>query len=192
MYDIPEIAATLLGVFTGLGLAAACGFRVFVPMLVASLAVRADLIDVHTDFLWLESTPVLIALVLATLLEIAAYYLPFVDNLLDTVATPAAAVAGATLACAFFVDLDPWLRWSLGIIAGGGLATAVQVPTAATRAASSVSTAGVGNVGVATGETLGASLLAGLSVFTPVVVPMVLIALLVSVVHLKRKLRRRG
>src|SRR4029079_6096529 len=87
---------TVLSVLIGLGLAAACGFRVFVPLLVMSLASRAEVghLVLADHFAWIGSTPALISFSVASVLEIAGYYIPWVDNLLDTVATPTAIVAG--------------------------------------------------------------------------------------------------
>jgi short subunit fatty acids transporter len=180
----------LLAVLTGLGLAAACGFRIFVPLLIASIAARTELLMVHEDFAWLAGTPALVAFALATALEIGGYYGPVVDNLLDTIATPAAALAGALLACAVLVDVEPWLRWSLGIIAGASVATAVQVPTAAVRGGSTLTTAGTANFGVASGEAVGASVVSGVAIFVPIAIPMVLIALIVAVWRLRRRRTR--
>lgn len=190
MPDTPEIASILLGVFTGLGLAAACGFRVFVPLLVVSLAARAGRLTLQSEFEWIGTTPALIVFAVATAIEVLAYLVPFVDNLLDTVATPAAAVAGAIVALAVFVDMDPWLQWSLGIVAGAGIATAVQVPTAALRGGSTVTTAGAANPGVSTSETIGSGLVSGVAIFVPIAVPFLLIALVLGVIQIARKLRR--
>jgi hypothetical protein len=190
MPDSPDLVTILLGIFSGLGLAAACGFRVFVPLLVLSVAARAELLSIHPDFAWIAATPALIVLAVATMLEVLAYYLPVVDNLLDTVATPAAAIAGAVVALAVFVDLDPWLHWSLGIIAGAGIATAVQLPTAAVRGGSTVVTGGIANPGVSTGESVGSGLVSAVAIFVPIAIPFVLIALVAGVVQLIRKRRR--
>jgi hypothetical protein len=158
----------LLGVLTGLGLAAACGFRVFVPLFVAALGVRAGMLEVGDGFEWLGSTAALVSLGSATVLEIAAYYVPVVDNFLDTVATPAAAVAGALVSAAMIQDVDPWLRWTLAVVAGGGVATAVQTASVVTRGASTVTTAGLANPAVATGELAGAATFSGLALLAPV------------------------
>lgn len=180
----------LLAVLTGLGLAAACGFRVFLPLLIASIAARAEVLSVSEDFAWLAATPALVALSLATALEIGAYFVPVVDNLLDTIATPAAALAGALLACAVLVDVEPWFRWSLGIIAGAGVATAVKVPAAAVRGGSTLSTGGTANFGVASGEAVGASVVSGVAILAPIAIPMVLIALIFAVWRLRRRRAR--
>lgn len=179
----------LLGLFVGVSLAAACGFRVFVPLLVMSLAVRADYLTVAANMEWVGSTPALLALGTATALEIAGYYVPWVDNLLDSIATPAAVVAGTLATTSMITGMDPMLQWAVGIVAGGGTAGGVQLLTVITRAASSVTTAGLGNPGVATVELGAAFTLAVLAVLVPVVA----IALVVLVLALLARMivRRR-
>ena len=108
-----------LGLLTGLGLSAACGFRVFVPMLVAAIAVRSGAVQVSADFAWIASTPAIVCFGAATAFEIAGYYLPGVDHFLDVIATPAAIVAGTLLTASFVTDMAPWLRWSVALIAPG-------------------------------------------------------------------------
>jgi len=187
-----NVVQLLLGVLSGLGLAAACGLRVFLPLLAASIAVRTGVFEVQEGFAWLGSTPALVAFSVATVLEIAAYYVPVLDNLLDTVATPAAAAAGALLATAAMVEMEPWLRWTLGIVAGAGLATTVQLPTAALRGGSTVTTAGVANPGISTLEALGSAVVSGMAILTPIAVPMVILALVAAALHLRRRGARRS
>ena len=143
---------TLLSIAIGLGLAAACGFRIFVPLLLIGLAARGGHLELAQSFEWMASTPAVLAFGSATLLEIAAYYIPFLDNLLDTIATPSAVVAGIVATASQVSDLDPLLGWSVAIIAGGGAAGAVQGLTAVTRQISSLATAGFGNPVVSTIE----------------------------------------
>ena len=183
-----EIFTPLLGVIAGLGLAAACGFRIFVPAFVLSIAANSGAVSLGSGFAWIGSTPALIVLGAATALEIGAYYIPVVDNLLDSIATPAAVLAGILLSSALMGDIDPWLRWSLATIAGGGLAAAVQVPTVATRGVSTASTAGLGNSLVATGEAAASTAMSVLAVLWPLLIP---VAALAVVWFLYRRLRRR-
>ncbi len=177
----------VLGVAAGVGLAAACGFRVFVPLLIAAIAVRAGAIDVAAGFEWLGATPVLVALGLATLLEIGAYFIPGVDHALDTVATPAAVVAGTLVCASFVVDAEPWVRWMLAAIAGGGAAAAVQGATVAVRGASGVTTLGLANPAVAGAELVGASLASTLAVLVPLVSILVLVLLVACFVRARRR-----
>jgi hypothetical protein len=183
-----EAPTALLSILAALGLAAACGFRVFVPLFVVSLASRAGALDLSAGFAWIGSTPALVCFGTATLLELVAYYVPVVDNLLDGVATPAAVVAGVVVAAAVMTDIDPWLKWTLATVAGGGLAAAVQLPTVALRGVSTGTTAGLGNSLVASGEAVAAGMFSGLAIFLPLLLPLLALAV---VVLAWRRLRRR-
>lgn len=139
----------IMSLAVGLGLSAACGFRVFVPLLGMSIANQSGHLTLSPGFEWIGSTSALVAFSVATLLEVAGYFIPWVDNLLDTIATPAAIVAGSIVTASQLGGMSPMLKWSLAIIAGGGLCGTVQFGTVATRALSSGSTAGLGNAAVA-------------------------------------------
>ncbi|MBK8350869.1 MAG: DUF4126 domain-containing protein [Saprospirales bacterium] len=143
----------ILSLVMGLGLSACCGFRVFVPLLAASIATKMGVLHLGDGFQWMSSTTAIVCFGAATIFEIAGYYIPFVDNILDTVTTPASVIAGTLLtASAIIPDLDPMLKWGLGIIVGGGSAGIIQAGTALTRATSTATTAGVANPVVATIE----------------------------------------
>ena len=184
----------LLGLVTGLGLAAACGFRVFIPLLVASIAIRADAIEVAEGFAWIGSTPALVGFSAATLLEIGGYYLPGVDHFLDAAATPAAVVAGTLVTAAFLTDVDPWFRWSLAAVAGGGIAGTVQAGTVLARGASGLTTMGLANPVVATAELAGASTTAIMTFVAPLLVLAVLVAAIYAAVryYQRRRTARAG
>lgn len=167
---------TLLSICLGLGLAAACGFRVFVPPLIMCLASRSGHLELASGFDWMASNPALVVFSVATGLEILAYYVPWVDNLLDTISTPSAVIAGVIVAASVLTDTSPMLQWTLGAVGGGSAAAAVQAVTVAGRQVSSLTTAGFGNPFVSTAEAGGAI---GLSIIA-LVVP-VLAALLVCV-----------
>ena len=164
----------------GLGLAAACGFRIFVPLLVMSLASRADvgLLTLGDSFAWISSTPALIAFSAATLLEIAGYYIPWVDNLLDAVATPTAIIAGILVSASAFTDVSPFLKWSLAILAGGGTTATFQGITTVARHLSSFTTGGLGNPVLATAEAGSSALLAVLAITLPIVAILIVATLL--------------
>ncbi len=179
---------TFLSVCLGLGLAAACGFRVFVPLLVLSAAHQAGYLGLSGSFEWIGSMPALIAFAVATVLEVGAYYVPWLDNLLDTVSSPAAVVAGIVVTASVVTGIDPSLKWILAVIAGGGIAGAVQTLTVGTRHASSLTTAGLGNPLVATAEVGGSVVLALLAIVLPLVA---VTAVLVLLVWVWRRLRRR-
>jgi len=175
----------------GVGLAAATGFRVFLPMLVMSTAAYAGYLPLGESFAWLATPAALIMLAIAATAEIAAYYIPGVDNLLDTIATPAAFVAGTIVSAAVLTDLPPMLKWTTAVIAGGGIAGATQGVTALLRAKSTLFTGGIGNAGIATAE-LGSSLLMSLlALAAPFIALLLVVLFLWLAVRLIRKLGKR-
>jgi len=164
-----EMISSLLSVFLGVGLSAACGFRVFVPLLVMNLAARGEWLTLGERFQWIATDAALVALVAATLLEVGAYYIPWLDNLLDLVATPMAVIAGILVTASVVTGMSPLLRWSLAVIAGGGAAATVQTITVGTRQASSLMTAGLGNPVVSTIEAGSAVVLSLVAIVAPLV-----------------------
>lgn len=178
---------TVASVFAGVALAAACGFRVFVPLLVLSIAATLGAIPLADDFAWLATMPALIALATATIMEIAAYYVPWLDHALDVVATPAAILAGVITTAAVVADLSPVLRWALAIVGGGGVAGAVQGGTVLLRLKSGVMTAGVGNPIVSTGETASSTVTSVLAVVMPVIAFFLVLLTIVLLVMIARR-----
>lgn len=179
---------TILGLCIGVGLSAACGFRVFVPLLVMSIASLMGWFEPMQGFEWLALPSVCVALGIATLSEIAAYYIPWVDNALDTLATPAAMIAGtlATMAVSSG-EMSQFASWAAAIIVGGGTASAVQLSTVAVRGVSTATTGGIANPVLSTGEWIGAFLLSILSLLVPVLVVIVVLLLMVWVVRWVRR-----
>jgi len=180
---------TLISICLGIGLAAASGFRVFLPLFVLSLASHFHIIPLGESWIWIGSLPALISFGVATIAEILAYYIPFIDNLLDTIATPLAAVAGFVVMSSTMVDMDTTLKTILAIIAGAGSATAMQGLTATTRLASSVKTGGVGNPVVATAETGTALTLSSLSIFLPVIAIVIVVLLFIVAFWFYKKVK---
>lgn len=179
---------TALSICLGLGLAAACGFRIFVPFLLVSLAARGGYMPLGADFEWIAGTPALITFGAATALEIGAYYIPGLDNLLDFIATPAAIVAGTVVSGSVVTGVDPMLKWTLAAIAGGSIAGTVQVATVGVRGASLVGTAGLGNPVVSTAEAAGSVVVTILSILVPVIA---IALILMTLVYLVRRRSRR-
>lgn len=175
---------TILGLCIGIGLSAVCGFRVFVPLLVMSVASLMGWFEPMKGFDWLAMPSVCIALAVATVFEIGAYYVPWVDNLLDTIATPAALVAGTlTTMAAGTGEMSQFASWASALIVGGGTATAVQMSTVAVRGLSTATTGGVANPVVSTGEWIGAFAVSILSLIVPVLVVIVGVIALIWVIR---------
>ncbi|HAR96151.1 MAG TPA: DUF4126 domain-containing protein [Deltaproteobacteria bacterium] len=159
---------TLLGIAVGIGLSAACGFRVFVPLLALNLASLSGLLNLSPEFAWVGSYYSSVAFGAATVIEVLGYYIPWLDHVLDMVATPAAVIAGVIATASVVTDMDPFLKWTLALIAGGGISGLVQGATVALRAHSSVATGGIGNSLVSTLELAGSVLTVLLALLAPV------------------------
>ncbi len=194
-----------VAILAGIGLAAACGFRVFVPLFIASLAANMGFEafgDLNfrellgADYEWLGSTPVTIALGVATVVEVAAYYIPWVDNILDSIATPASVLAGSFITSALMPEFlgDGSAKWITSIVAGGGTAGLVQTASVLTRGASTALTGGIGNPLISTAELGGAVMAAGLVVLIPIIGGLCALVFLVYVVRALWRfiLRRRA
>lgn len=172
-------AEIITAIALGIGLSAGAGFRVFVPMLVASLGAYFGWIPLNSGFEWLGTLPTLIVFGVAVVVEIAAYYIPFVDNALDAIATPLAVLAGTLLMTSVMPIDNELLRWVSGFIVGGGASAAIQGGSVVMRALSSTSTAGLGNPVVATGENVAAVGISVGSILLPIVVAIIAITLII-------------
>jgi len=167
---------SLIGIALGIGLAAATGFRIFIPLLIAGLAARMGALPLGEGFQWLASTPALLMLGTAAVAETLAYYIPGVDHALDVVASPATLLAGVVASASVMTDIPPEVMWPVAVIAGGGAAGLAKGSTALLRAKSGVLTGGLANPVVSTVETVGAT---GLSVFA-IVVPLLCLVAVVA------------
>ncbi len=183
------VMETILGLCIGVGLSAACGFRVFVPLLVMSIATMMGWFEPSKGFEWLAMPSVCLALAVATVCEVAAYYIPWVDNALDTVATPAAMIAGTLTTMAVSSgEMSQFAGWAAAIIVGGGTAGVVQMSTVAARGVSTATTGGLGNFVVATGEWIGAILLSVSAMLVPALVAIVVvIAVILAIRWIRHK-----
>src|SRR3974390_1315487 len=110
------MADFVLPIALGIALAAATGFRVFLPMLIVSGAAYTGHLQLDNSFAWLGTPAALTMLSVAALAEVLAYYVPIVDNLLDALATPAALVAGTIVSAAVMTDVPPIVKWTAAVI----------------------------------------------------------------------------
>lgn len=156
-----------IGGIVGIGLAAAAGFRLFVPLLGLSLAYTLDLMEPSSSFRWLDSWVAVTALGVATLFEIGAFYIPWLDHMLDLAVAPLSVAAGTLLMASSIGDASPALQWGLSIVAGGGMAAAVQAGTTATRGVSGATTGGLANPIVSTLELLASVAMTLLALLMP-------------------------
>lgn len=182
---------TLVSIALGIGLAASAGFRIFLPLFALSLSAHFQLWPVNESWQWLGSTPALVILGAATLAEICAYLVPFVDNLLDTLAVPLAGLAGTAVMVSTTAGLSPEITWALAVIAGGGAAAAVKSTAAATRAVSTAGTGGLGNPVLSAAETGTAAAMSALSLFLPFAAAAAVLLLAAALWFALRRLRRK-
>ncbi|MDC6367002.1 MULTISPECIES: DUF4126 domain-containing protein [Flavobacteriaceae] len=180
---------TIISIFLGVGLAASVGFRVFLPLFALSLAAYLGIWELNESWQWIGSLAAVITLGVATIVEIFAYFIPWVDNALDALAVPLAAIAGTAVMVSTVTDLDPVITWSLAIIAGGGTATAIKGANAAGRLTSSATTGGVANPLVSTVETGTAVAVSTASILVPPIAAILVIIILIFIFMIYRKLR---
>lgn len=191
--DAPPDLMPLASIALGLGLAAAAGLRVFVPLFALGIAGRAGYVPLADGFEWLASPAALIVFGTATVVEVVAYHVPFLDHLLDVVATPSAVVAGVLASAAVLTELPPVVKWTVAVIAGGGAAGLVQSATVLARIGSTTFTGGLGNILLASLELFGATLTVVLAIALPLVTLLLVAVLLVTaIVLLVRYTRRRA
>ncbi len=167
----------IFSILLGIGLAASVGFRIFVPLFALSIASYYGIIPLNENWQWVGSSVAMITLGIATIIEIGAYLIPWLDNLLDTIAVPLAAIAGTAVMLSTMADLDPVVTWSLAIIAGGGTATAIKASTSTARLASTATTGGIANPIVSTVES-GTSIVLSILVFVAPVIAIIFVIII--------------
>jgi hypothetical protein len=186
MVDNLALPEMLLAGAVGISLAAAVGFRIFAPLLLVGIAAKTGHIHLAGGFEWLGSDLAIIMLGIAAVAEIAAYFFPFFDHLLDTISAPVAMGAGTLLMASTLIEMQPWLRWAIALVAGGGTAGLIHTATSALRVGSTTSTGGLANPVFATLEVGGATALTLLAIIMP------LVSLALVVFLISRTLRMLG
>lgn len=181
----------IMSICLGVGLAASSGFRVFVSLFILSCASYFGVIPVNENWQWVASTPALIILGVASLVESVSYLIPYVDNVLDNLAVPLAGVAGTLVMASTLTDFSPAMTWALAIVAGGGAATTIKGSAATTRLASTASTGGLANPVVSVAETGTAILLSILSIFAPILAVIVAILGIIALIWFMIKFKNR-
>lgn len=182
----------LSAVMAGICLSAAAGLRVFIPILALGLAGRFELLPLGEQFAWMTSEPFLVVVGVAALMEAGAYYVPLVDNLLDVLATPAALAGGTVIVSSLLPEMNPLAQWGTAALLGGGTAGIVQGSTVLARGLSTVSSGGLANPLLSTGETGGSLLAVALALLVPIVFgAAVVVALVLLLVWIIRRLRHR-
>ncbi len=182
---------TIISICLGIGLAASVGFRVFLPLLVVSIASYCGIISLNENWIWLGGFMTMLVLLIATIAEILAYYIPWFDNLLDSLAIPLAAIAGTAVMVSTIANLDPIVTWSLAIIAGGGTAATIKSTMGASRITSSATTGGLANPLISTVETGTATVISVVSIIAPILGIVAVILTFLGFRKLYKKLFRK-
>ncbi|MEG3657014.1 DUF4126 domain-containing protein [Arenibacter palladensis] len=182
---------TILSIFLGIGLAASAGFRIFLPLFALSLAAYFDVWQLNENWEWVGSMAAIITFGVATMVEVLAYFIPWLDNLLDSFAIPIAALAGTAVMVSTVSNLDPVITWTLAIIAGGGTATAIKGASATGRLASTATTGGTANPVIGLVETGTAAVVTTASIFAPILAAFLVLIILIIIYRLYRKIRPR-
>lgn len=183
---------TIISICLGIGLSASVGFRIFLPLFALSLANYLNVWELNESWQWIGSTSALMLFGAATIVEIIAYYIPVVDNALDSIAIPLASIAGTLVMVSTISDLSPVFTWTLAIIAGGGTASAIKGSSSASRLTSTVSTAGFGNPIIASIENLIALIMPIVAIVFPIVAVILVFLMLYLIFKLYKKFRKRS
>lgn len=183
-------SAYVVPVFLGIGLSAACGLRVFLPVFAVSLVAHFGNIPLSENFQWLASLPALIAFGAATLLEVVAYYIPWLDHLLDSITIPSSIAGGTMLLASVNPELEPLIKWTLALVAGGGTAGIISAGTAMTRLKSTAISGGATNFIIATIENAGSLFLTIVAFLIPLLAVIIVAGFLYFCVQLILKVKR--
>jgi len=143
--NILESYSLISSIFLAFGLSAACGFRIFIPPLTYGLLYKADLVQLGEGWNWIGNDWVIGVLALSALIEIIGNLVPWLDNLLDVLATPTAIFAGTTLSAISLSEIDPGLKWMLSVMSGVLVTGGFQLSTVTLRGFSSIFTGGLLN-----------------------------------------------
>lgn len=181
----------MISIFLGIGLAASTGFRVFVPVFALSCASYFGITPLNDAWAWVGSTPALVILGVASMVESVSYLVPYIDHLLDTIAVPLAGIAGTLVMASTLTDMSPAMTWALAIVAGGGAAATIKGTAATTRVASTATTGGLANPVVSVAETGTAIGLSALSIFMPILAMVALVLLVVLFIWVAMKVKKR-
>jgi len=181
---------TLAALCIGVCLSAACGMRVFVPMLALGVAAKLNILTPSHGFEWLGSWPALIAFTTAAILEMGASLFPWLDHAVDAIASPAAIICGTLATVAQIHDAGPLLTWSTGLALGGGAAAITQTTTVSTRAASTLTTGGLLNPILGAIQSTASAVLSVLAIALPVLATVLLAIIAIAAVVMVRRWKR--
>ena len=177
----------------GIGLAVAAGLNAYIPLLIAGLLIRLDVVSFGEPYDLLGGTPALVIVGVLLLVEVLADKIPAVDSINDAIQTVIRPASGAVLFAGAASGAQAEWSEALGLVLGLVTAAGVHATKATARPVVNVATAGAGGPVVSTvedGFSVGLSLAALLA---PALV-LVLVGTLAGWVWaaLRRRSRRRA
>lgn len=174
-----------------IGLSAACGFRIFIPPLTYGIFYKANLVELSDSWSWIGNDWVILLFALATIFELMATFIPYIDNLLDIISTPVSILAGTILASSVLSDLDPSLQWILSIICGVGVTGSFQLSTVTMRGMSTFFSGGIFNPVFAFVEDILAFFIAVSTILIPSLGLIIIIGIFIFFLIKKKEFRKR-
>jgi hypothetical protein len=192
MLDVATAAGSLLAAF---GLSGAAGLNAWIPLLAVSLLGRAGQLELADGYDWLESTPALVVLTAAFVLDFVGDKVPAIDSLLHAAGTVVHPAAGAIVFAGpteIPTDVPSIVLFALGASVAGSL----HATRATIRPVSTTMTAGAGNPVLSLAEDIVSAVLSFVAVLAPLLGAICLVAVVVVSVgwwrRVRRSRRRRG
>jgi hypothetical protein len=173
-----------------IALAACTGLRAWLPLLLAGILSRMEILTLGESWRFLGSNTALLLFGIATVIEIAGDKIPAVDHTLDAISTVLRPAAGSVLAASVlgFVN-DPLAALALGAAVGAPSALVPHALKSGLRAASSTFTLGLANPVVSLFEDGLTLVLFALAILVPLLLVFVLLLLMALVA--RRVMRRQ-
>ena len=166
----------LFGIFSAFGLSASAGLNAYIPLFtIAVIAHFTNWFKLNAPYDALGNSWIVILLGVLVIIEFLADKVPAVNHLNDLLQTFVRPVAGAIVFAAsakVLTDISPVLSLACGLFIAGGVHA---VKSLAIRPAVTAATAGAGNVPVSLAE----DLLAGLTSFLAIVLPVIIACALI-------------
>jgi hypothetical protein len=183
----------LIYVAAGVVLAASAGLRAFMPLFGVGLASRLLDWSITPSMDWMATDVGLVALGVATVVELLADKVPLVDHTLDVVHTIVGPLAGALVAFSLTADLPPGIGAILAIALGAPVAGGVHLIAAVTRVKSSVMSAGSFNPALSLVEDVVTVAAIAVAIFIPLLT-LFIAPILIGVIlgYLFRRFSRRS
>lgn len=172
----------MIAALTGSGLAAAAGLNAWIPfVLVAMVARLTDLIELPSQYTWVDSNWAIAVGGFMLLVELVLDKVPVVDHANDIVSTAIRPTVGGLISSATFsaqnLDNSQWMRdnpWA-GALIGVVVAGLTHATKSAARPVVNLSTAGIGAPVVSVIEDVVSVVVSLLAIFAPIVIAAVLL-----------------